>query len=68
MLGFLSVVILCGLIYATLNTKSNEILNEIREFKREWYGFARGNKRSLDVFQKEIESLKELAGEDNAKN
>ena len=66
MLGFLSVVILCGLIYATLNTKSNEILNEIREFKREWYGFARGNKRSLDVIQKEIKTLEEMAGEDDA--
>ena len=31
-------------------------------------GFARGNQRSLDVFQKEIETLKEMVGEDNAKN
>lgn len=64
MLGFLSTVILCGLIYATLNTKSNEILNEIREFKREMNSVARGIDRSLDVLQKEIETLKELVGEE----
>jgi vacuolar-type H+-ATPase subunit D/Vma8 len=64
MLVFLSVVILCGLIYATLNTKSNEILNEIREFERKMNSVVRGIDRSLDVFQKEIEELKELVGED----
>lgn len=60
---FVSVTIILGLIYASLQKQSNEILSEIREFKREMNSFARGNQRSLDVFQKEIETLKEMVGD-----
>ena len=52
-----------GLIYASLQKQSNEILSEIREFKKEMHSFNMGVEMNFRGIEYKIEELKEMEGE-----
>lgn len=61
---FVSVTIILGLIYASLQKQSNEILSEIRELKKEIHSCYRGVEMDFRGIEYKIDKLKELVGED----
>ena len=62
---FMGTAIALGLIYASLQKQSNEILSEIRELKKEMHNCYRGVEMDYRGIEHKIEELKELVGENN---
>lgn len=61
---FASITIILGLIYGHQQKQSNEILSEIREFKREMQSYNRGIEMNFRSIEGRIKELQKMVGED----
>lgn len=67
-MNFIILVVICftlGLILSRIDDKSNQILSEITELKKEMHSCYRGVEMDFRGIEYKIDELKELAGEDN---